>query len=50
MENINYDEKWEQVLKNRQEYSELRWMKNEGKKATEEDLDNILEKMKGWEK
>lgn len=38
---------WEKVLENRKNHPELRWMKNEGKQATEEDLDNILKKLKG---
>lgn len=43
------DKSWEKVLENRKNYPELRWMKNEGKKATEEDLKMIEEKMKSWE-
>lgn len=41
------DKSWEQVLENRKNHPEFRWMKNEGKQATEEDLDNILKKLKG---
>ena len=44
------EKSWKNVLENRQNHSELRWMKNEGKKATEEDLDNIIDKMKGCDK
>jgi predicted metal-dependent phosphoesterase TrpH len=44
------EESWEKVLENRQNHPELRWMKNQGKKATIEDLDNIIDKMKGWDK
>jgi DNA-binding transcriptional MerR regulator len=47
--NEEADKKWEKVLENRKNNPELRWMKHEGKKATIEDLDNILKKLKGEE-
>jgi ERCC4-type nuclease len=43
------EKSWENVLENRKKHPELRWMKHQGKKATEEDLDNILKKLKGEE-
>ena len=43
------EKSWENVLENRKNHPELRWMKHEGKKATIEDLDNILKKLKGEE-
>lgn len=45
-----YDNKWNEVLENRKNNPQDRWMKNEGKKATEEDLKEIERKMKEWEK
>jgi DNA-binding transcriptional MerR regulator len=44
------EESWKKVLENRKKHPELRWMKHEGKKPTEEDLNNIIDKMKGWDK
>jgi DNA-binding transcriptional MerR regulator len=44
------EESWEKVLENRKNNPEHRWMKNQGRKPTIEDLDNIIEKMEGWDK
>ena len=38
---------WEKVLENRKNNPELRFLKNEGRTATEEDLNDILKKLNG---